>query len=76
MIAGAFRSIQEPSAAGPLTRMLLNKLQYPPNYFTFDPTEELAGSLIELIAQRASLNTMKYLEPRLNKIESKLNISA
>ena len=76
MIAGAFRAINEPSAAGPLTRMLYNDLKYPPGYFTFDPTEELAGSLIELIAKRASYNTINSLEPRLNKIESKLNINA
>lgn len=76
MIAGAFRDIAEPSAAGPLTRMLYNDLQYPPNAFTFDPTEEIAGSLIELIAQRAAINMSKQIEPRLQKIESKLNITA
>lgn len=76
MIAGAMRDIGEPSAAGPLTRMLYKDLQYPPGYFTFDPTEEIAGSLMELYAQRATLNTMKSLEPRLKNIETKLNIQA
>lgn len=76
MLAGAFREIAEPSAAGPLTRMLYNDLQYPPNTFTFDPTEEIAGSLIELIAQRAAINMSKKIEPRLQQIESKLNITA
>lgn len=76
MIAGAMRDIGEPSAVGPLTRMLQKDLQYPPNYFTFDPTEEIAGSIMELYAQRVAQNTMKNLEPRLQKIEAKLNIQA
>lgn len=75
-VAGAYREIGEPSAAGPLTRMLNTNLKYPPGFFTFDPTEEIAGSLIELIAQRASININKKLEPRLSQIESKLNITA
>lgn len=76
MIAGAFRDIAEPSAAGPLTRMLFNDLRYPRNAFTFDPTEEIAGSIIELIAQRAATNISRKMEPRLQQIESKLNITA
>ncbi|MEW5818584.1 MAG: hypothetical protein AB1782_00200 [Cyanobacteriota bacterium] len=76
MIAGALRNIGEPSAVGPLSRMLYNNMHYPPNYFTFDPAEEIAGSLIELIAQRSAVNTVKMLEPRLQNIEKKLDIKA